>query len=72
MAAEKTNIALAAKAEDTPSISIEGWDLKDADLAKLLEDTANYLKQNPANLADKDVVFRRVDTGELFMLGHRS
>jgi len=75
--AGKSNIAPVSTPATMPGITIEGWDIKDADLVKLLEDTAEFLKNAHSSnastgLDDKEMVFKRVDTGDLFTIAHRS
>lgn len=57
-----------------PTISIDGVDT-DADVAQLLEDLAQHIKasvQTGNSLTGKDVVFKRISTGQLFDVVHRS
>lgn len=72
-----SKIARVSKAAANPSITIEGWDIGDGDLVKLLEDTAEYLKKaqtlkSSNDLNDAEMVFKRVETGDLFTIAHRS
>ncbi|WP_386175102.1 hypothetical protein [Sulfitobacter sp. R86518] len=73
---EEKKTELVSVQETAPSISIEGWDLEDDQLADLLEETAKFLKENKGTDAVKvgsgQLRFRSVETGQLFDLVHRS
>lgn len=62
--------------ESTPSIDIEGWgDMDEGDLADLLQHTAEFLRENSGEVGrtlGKDLTFKTIDTGQLFVLAHRS
>lgn len=67
-------IAKTSEEEAGPKITIEGWDIKDAELSKLLEETAKFLR-NPKSVEagdDTELTFRTVETGDLFIVSHRS
>lgn len=57
----------------TPSITIEGWDAKDLELANLLQEAADFLRKSGGkDTVGQDMTFRKLDTGELFIVSHRS
>ena len=67
-------IARTSEKESGPKITIEGWDIKDAELSKLLEETAKFLR-DPESMQARDgaeLTFKTVDTGDLFIVSHRS
>lgn len=67
-------VARTSKDDSGPKITIEGWDIKDAELSKLLEETAKFLRDPKSMEASDgvDLTFRTVDTGDLFIVSHRS
>ncbi len=71
-----SSIEIGPTAEGEPSrkITIQGWDIKDAELAKLLEETAKFLREPDTKRAadGAELKFKPVDTGELFVVAHRS
>ncbi len=56
--------------DEYPSITLDGWD--EEDVASLLEETAKFLRSHPDATDDKQVLFKQVDTGDLFTLVNRS
>ena len=70
----KSEIELTSEGEPDRKITIQGWDIKDAELAKLLEETAKFLREPGSTSAGDgaELTFKPVDTGELFIISHRS
>jgi hypothetical protein len=69
-----TQIEVAPKTKGDRSIKIQGWDIKDDNLSKLLEETAEFLrkKQNQGATDGEELQFSPVATGDLFIVSHRS
>lgn len=71
----RTEIELASKtAKNKRTIKIQGWDIQDDSLAKLLEETAKFLRNDESKRAGDgaQLQFKPVATGDLFIVSHRS
>jgi hypothetical protein len=73
MSEKSKGMQLVSTAASAPTISIEGWDAKDTELAALLETAANYLRGAAVgDTVGKELTFKQLDTGALFVVSHRS
>lgn len=70
----KTEIELASKDNADRKITIEGWNIQDENLANLLEEAARFLRRAESTQAGDgaELTFQPVDTGDLFIVSHRS
>lgn len=73
MADKKSDVEFVSTTDSTPSITIEGWDANDQNLADLLESAAKYLRSGGNQTKPgQEMTFKQMDTGSLFVLAHRS
>jgi hypothetical protein len=70
---KKAGFEFVSTSESPPTITIEGWDSKDQDLANLLEKAADFLRSSgKTTKAGQEMTFKQLDTGSLFVIAHRS
>lgn len=73
---KKNKIEPVSKESEKPTISLEGWDADDENLADLLEKTAEFLRNSDSktvsDIEGADIQFKEVETGDLFVVSHRS